>query len=252
MYMKQLTYNVAYYNGKGAILEDVSPYKSFFTKLFPKLIIIETFENLSRFNLLIVPDGEASHMCYYMGQVGKKELKLFLKRGGKFIGILEGAAILSKKMNFSISLTNSIITYENRFKNSLGIINSVSNKLFFKIVDGKPIATSSPIMSFDKEFDDSFNHVLGKVSIPFDETLRNKYDENFKPYTIILDDKKTKSMYLSGHTIDQDLKGIWYIHNTWAGYPVIIEKGNILLFFTNLLESKDYFETLIVNFIKII
>ena len=77
---------------------------------------------MSRFNLLIVPDGEASNMCYYMGQAGKKELKSFLKRGGKFIGILEGAAILSKKMNFSISLTNSIITYENRFKNSLGII----------------------------------------------------------------------------------------------------------------------------------
>jgi hypothetical protein len=242
---------IAYFNGLGVYLENINPYKDFFKKLFPELKTIKSFKKLYKFNILIIPDAKYDFMNDLSNNSIQNLKKFISNKKNQLITIGGGSLILAKSINLYYTTNNMLFSSNINSKNSIGIITSISENLLNNVIDGKPIVLTYPLIEWTPNHDISYNFILQdkkNIYVPYQQNkITYLKDVNNSNKIIILDDG-TQAILIN--CFDLNLGNIWKIHNTWAGYPVVLERGNILMFFANLLISPEYFKKQILLFLS--
>lgn len=93
-------FRVAIYSGQGVGPETLSTwcklFKSFDLGTLDILYSHEfTEENLRKYDLLILPGGGGLRICWGLGDLGKENLRNYLKSGGRLLGVCAGAYAIS-------------------------------------------------------------------------------------------------------------------------------------------------------------
>ena len=128
---KQAKNNIAIYSGQGVNGKTLKTWCNLFTEYdIGSLTILYshqfTFENLEKFDLIILPGGGGTKICNGLGDLGKENLREYIDKGGKLLGVCAGAYAISsgKKQYMSVCPIGIVdIKHSNR--------GSATLKLFF-------------------------------------------------------------------------------------------------------------------------